>query len=158
MAPWRPSFGILYALEPSTEASATHYDGHDQTQTAHRPPDQTTGSDSPTGAAGGVELTEGQPCLVNTLAQEACVESEAGRDRDQPITAEAIHAAQAQIILRRETHLDQLTDKLLEERVRRGVEPLPSGVAAPIRRCVPTTCSTCATWGFPGKDPVELAL
>ena len=34
------------------------------------------------------------------------------------------------MILRRETHLDQLTDKLQEERVRRVVEPLLSGTAA----------------------------
>ena len=31
------------------------------------------------------------------------------------------------MILRRDTHLDQLTDKLREERVRRVVEPLLSG-------------------------------
>ena len=35
-----------------------------------------------------------------------------------------------QLILRRETHLDQLTDKLQDERVRRVIEPLLSGVAA----------------------------
>jgi hypothetical protein len=32
------------------------------------------------------------------------------------------------LILRRETHLDQLTDKLQEERVRRVIEPLLAGV------------------------------
>ena len=36
-----------------------------------------------------------------------------------------------QLILRRETHLDQLTDKLQEERVRRVVEPLLSGSLEP---------------------------
>ena len=35
--------------------------------------------------------------------------------------------SQEQLIVRRETHLDQLTDKLQEERVRRVVEPLLSG-------------------------------
>ena len=43
------------------------------------------------------------------------------------MAAEAICAAREQLILRRETHLDQLTDKLQEERVRRVVEPLLSG-------------------------------
>ena len=36
-------------------------------------------------------------------------------------------AAEERIILRRETHLDQLADKLQEDRVRRVVEPLLSG-------------------------------
>ena len=71
--------------------------------------------------------TQGQPWLVNALAYEACFENKAGRDRRQPITAEAVADAREQLILRRETHLDQLTDKLQEERVRRVIEPLLSG-------------------------------
>ncbi len=43
------------------------------------------------------------------------------------ITADDIREAQEQLILRRETHLDQLADKLQEDRVRRVVEPLLSG-------------------------------
>ena len=73
------------------------------------------------------ELTAGQPWLVNALAQEACFEQPAGSDRSRQITAEAIQAAREQIILRRETHLDQLTDKLQEERVRRVIGPVLSG-------------------------------
>ena len=73
------------------------------------------------------QLTQGQPWLVNALAYEACFKNKAGRDRSQPIPAAAICAAREQLILRRETHLDQLTDKLQEERVRRVVEPLLSG-------------------------------
>ena len=76
------------------------------------------------------ELTQGQPWLVNALAYEACFKNKAGRDRSQPITANAICDAREQLILRRETHLDQLTDKLQEERVRRVVEPLLSGAAS----------------------------
>ncbi len=76
------------------------------------------------------ELSAGQPWLVNALAQQACFTDAAGSDRRRNITAEAIHAAREQLILRRETHLDQLTDKLQEERVRRVVEPLLSGVQA----------------------------
>ena len=73
------------------------------------------------------ELTAGQPWLVNALAQEACFDSEAGRDRSRTITAEAIHDAREQLILRRETHVEQLTDKLQEERVRRVMGPVLSG-------------------------------
>ena len=65
------------------------------------------------------ELTQGQPWLVNALAYEACFEGASGKDRTLPVTAAAIRDAREQIILRRETHLDQLTDKLQEERVRR---------------------------------------
>ena len=76
------------------------------------------------------ELTQGQPWLVNALAYEACFGNKAGRDRSREVTADAIQDAREQLILRRETHLDQLTDKLQEERVRRVVEPLLSGTAA----------------------------
>ena len=71
--------------------------------------------------------TQGQPWLVNALAYTACFENKTGRDRSRSVDAEAIREAQEQLILRRETHLDQLTDKLQEERVRRIVEPLLSG-------------------------------
>ena len=71
--------------------------------------------------------TQGQPWLVNALAYEACFKNKTGQDRSQPITAEAIYDAGEQLILRREIHLDQLADKLKEERVRRVVEPLLSG-------------------------------
>ena len=73
------------------------------------------------------ELTRGQPWLVNALAYEACFTNRVGRDRGREITGDAIQDAREQLILRRETHLDQLTDKLQEERVRRVVEPLLSG-------------------------------
>ena len=71
--------------------------------------------------------TQGQPWLVNALAYETCFEHEAGAGRSRPIDAAAIGMAREQLIQRRETHLDQLADKLQEERVRRVVEPLLSG-------------------------------
>ena len=73
------------------------------------------------------ERTRGQPWLVNALADETCFRDEAGRNRSRPIAAEAVRDAQERIIQRRETHLDQLADKLQEDRVRRVVEPLLSG-------------------------------
>jgi hypothetical protein len=72
-------------------------------------------------------LSRGQPWLVNALAYETCFELSAGRDRTQPITAELLDEAKEALILRRETHLDQLADKLREPRVRRVIEPLLSG-------------------------------
>ena len=74
-------------------------------------------------------LTQGQPWLVNALAYETTFTMRAGRDRSRPITAEMIQQAKENLILRRETHLDQLTDKLKEERVRRVVEPILQGEA-----------------------------
>ena len=71
--------------------------------------------------------TRGQPWLVNALAREACFKSVAGRDRSRQITAHAIEEAQERLILQRETHLDQLADKLQQDRVRRVIEPLLSG-------------------------------
>ena len=72
--------------------------------------------------------TQGQPWLVNALADETCFRDAVTEARLSPITENDIREAQEQLILRRETHLDQLADKLQEERVQRVVEPLLSGV------------------------------
>ncbi len=53
------------------------------------------------------DLTQGQPWLVNALGYETCFEMEAGQDRRRPITAELVEQAKENLILRRETHLDQ---------------------------------------------------
>jgi hypothetical protein len=73
------------------------------------------------------ELTQGQPWLVNTLGYETCFKMESGRDRSQPITTELITEAKERLILRRETHIDQLVDKLKEARVRRVISPMLRG-------------------------------
>ena len=78
--------------------------------------------------------TAGQPWLVNALCREACFDDQAGRDRSRLITERAILEAQERLILARVTHLDNLADKLREERVRRVVEPLLTGA-------VETVCS-----------------
>ena len=71
--------------------------------------------------------TRGQPWLVNALCRRACFGSEAGLDRDRAITRGDILDAQEHLIASRQTHLDQLADKLQEARVRRVIEPLLSG-------------------------------
>jgi hypothetical protein len=73
------------------------------------------------------DLTEGQPWLVNALAYEACFKMEQGRIRTVEITADMIIQAKENLILGRKTHLDQLSDKLKEERVRRVIEPILAG-------------------------------
>ena len=74
------------------------------------------------------ELTQGQPWLVNALGYETCFRMEEGRGRGKVITADMMGQAKEAMILRRETHLDQLVDKLREERVRRVVGPILAGL------------------------------
>ena len=73
------------------------------------------------------EQTQGQPWLVNALAREMCFEHEQLRLRDRPLAEADVFEAREALILRRETHLDQLADKLREPRVRRVIEPLLGG-------------------------------
>ena len=75
------------------------------------------------------EQTQGQPWLVNALARQACFRRKAGRDRSRPITEANILEAREVLILRRDTHLDQLAAKLQEDRVRRVIEPLLIGAS-----------------------------
>ena len=100
--------------------------------------------------------TQGQPWLVNALADEACFAGEFAEAWHRPIAAEAIHAAREQLILRRETHLDQLADKLKEERVRRVVEPLLSG--AEVRSLPPDDLEYVRDLGLISTDnPLRIA-
>ena len=89
-----------------------------------------TGQVFPAGARELIQTrSAGQPWLVNALCREACFDSEAGRDRSRDITEADILDAQERLILARVTHLDQLADKLREERVRRVVEPILAGAS-----------------------------
>jgi len=70
--------------------------------------------------------TAGQPWLVNALSAEACFKGPEGRDRSRAITEDEVFAAQEVLIEDRVVHLDQLMDKLQEERVQRVIEPMLS--------------------------------
>ncbi len=70
--------------------------------------------------------TAGQPWLVNALADEALAKV---RDRSVTLGRHDVIDAREALIRRRDTHLDQLADKLREPRVRRVIEPLVSGAA-----------------------------
>jgi type II secretory pathway predicted ATPase ExeA len=72
------------------------------------------------------ELTDGQPWLVNALANQTVAKM--GIPRSQTITTLDIEKAAQEIILARQTHLDSLVDKLTEERVQRVVEPVLAGL------------------------------
>ena len=73
--------------------------------------------------------SRGQPWLVNALGHDACFRHPPGRDRARKITAADLREARERLILRRETHLGQLAEKLREDRVRRVIEPILSGEA-----------------------------
>lgn len=62
--------------------------------------------------------TEGQPWLVNALGHEATWENKAARNRSLPISLLDYRQARERLIYSRATHLDQLSDKLGEVRVR----------------------------------------
>ncbi len=63
--------------------------------------------------------TQGQPWLVNAIGYEMTWENKPARDRSQPIPLEQYRQARERLIYSRATHLDQLADKLREDRVRK---------------------------------------
>ncbi len=71
--------------------------------------------------------TQGQPWLVNALAEQAVWKTTENLDRTQVIDLERLRAAREALILRNDTHLDQLSDKLREPRVRAVIEPMLIG-------------------------------
>lgn len=70
-------------------------------------------------------LSQGQPWLVNSLARVCVTELE--RNLENPILLSHVDAAKETLILRRQVHLDQLTDKLQTQRVRSVIEPILAG-------------------------------
>ncbi len=100
--------------------------------------------------------TLGQPWLVNALAYETCFERKAGRDRSRAVTEDDVAQAREALIVRRVTHLDQLADKLREDRVRRVVEPMLSG--ADERRATERDVEYVRDLGLIARDkPVRIA-
>ena len=70
-------------------------------------------------------LTQGQPWLVNDLAKTAI--EEVLDDEPLPLTVAHLETAKETMILRQDTHLDSLAERLREGRVRRVIEPLLAG-------------------------------
>ena len=71
--------------------------------------------------------TQGQPWLVNALARQL-VENLVP-DPKQAITAADVDVAKEILIVRQDTHLDSLAERLREPRVRQIVEPMLAGMA-----------------------------
>lgn len=76
------------------------------------------------------ELTAGQPWLVNALARLAI--QDIVPTREIAIEKSHIEIAKERLILRRDTHLDSLVDRLREPRVQRIIEPILAGEFLPI--------------------------
>jgi hypothetical protein len=71
------------------------------------------------------DYSQGQPWLVNALAYE--ITSRMMVEPPVTITAEHVDAAREGLILSGDTHLDSLSARLRESRVRRFIEPLLAG-------------------------------
>jgi len=71
------------------------------------------------------ELTRGQPWLVNALARQAVTHE--APDPRTAVTGRHVEGAKEALILRRDTHVDSLVERLREPRVRRVVEPIVAG-------------------------------
>jgi hypothetical protein len=72
------------------------------------------------------EQTGGQPWLVNAIACEV-IEEQLDGDCTSTVTSEMVEKAIQTIILRRDTHIDSLLERLKEERVRQVIEPIILG-------------------------------
>jgi len=73
-----------------------------------------------------LRLSGGQPWLTNALARQI-VSRILGDDYSKAITLDVVKEAKSQLILRRDTHLDSLIDKLKEERVKKIVQAIVNG-------------------------------
>ena len=71
------------------------------------------------------EYSQGQPWLVNAIAEEITLQM--GVLPPTPITADHVEEAKERLILARATHLDSLTARLTEPRVRKIIEPIIAG-------------------------------
>ncbi len=86
---------------------------------------ETGQSFAPAANALAFELTRGQPWLVNALARQAVTQEVP--DRSATITTQHLETAKEALILRRDTHVDSLIERLREGRVRRVIEPILAG-------------------------------
>jgi len=68
--------------------------------------------------------------LINAVAREVIVKM-LNSDYTKPVTADMAKTAIQTIILRRDTHIDSLLERLKEERVRKVIEPMIYGADIP---------------------------
>jgi len=84
---------------------------------------------TPDAIAYAFEQTQGQPWLVNALAYQACFRDVT--DRMVTITKQIMERARETLILRRDTHLDALLEKLHEPRISVIVDDSIQGDSSP---------------------------
>ena len=72
------------------------------------------------------DYTDGQPWLVNAIAREM-VRELLKNDYSKTITPSLVDQAVKNIIIRRDTHIDSLLERLKEERIKKVIEPLITG-------------------------------
>jgi hypothetical protein len=75
------------------------------------------------------EQTQGQPWLVNALADQ--VTTREIPNRSEPITIEAMKHARDVLIARHDTHIDVLIDRLKEPRIAHIIDAIISGIQKP---------------------------
>lgn len=74
------------------------------------------------------DYTQGQPWLVNAIAREIVVKI-LHNDFSQTISSTQVEQAAQTLIMRRDTHIDSLMERLKEARVQRIIEPVILGEA-----------------------------
>ncbi len=97
------------------------------------------------------EDTAGQPWLVNALGNEVTWNDRAARDRTRSIGLEDYRAGRERLIQSRATHLDQLADKLKEERERSVISPFLQG--APDAEMNPDNVDYLVDLGLLRREP-----
>ncbi len=124
--PERESLGSSSPFNVKAESLTLKNFTHEQVRELYEQHTTETGQVWSEGAvARAYELTQGQPWLVNALAREVVERNVT--DRTATITASHLEAAKEALILRRDTHLDSLAERLHEPRVRRVIEPVLTG-------------------------------
>ena len=103
-----------------------------------------------------VDVTGGQPWLVNALAREI-VEAMAVPPAET-ITAAHVERAKERLILARATHLDSLVSKLHEPRVKRFIEPVLAGTTTRWDDAYDDDLRYCRDLGLVAQDnPLRIA-
>jgi hypothetical protein len=112
----------------------------------------TTGQIFEPAAVAAIEhLTQGQAWLVNALAHHI-VSRMLDNDASQPVTEALVWQAKEALILRRDTHLDSLIDKLREDRVSSIVGAIINGDQLPDDRLNDALCY-CQDLGLVSRKP-----
>jgi DNA polymerase III delta prime subunit len=103
-----------------------------------------------------IEVSGGQPWLVNAVAKE--IVEEMAVPPDQAITAAHVDQARERLILARATHLDSLVARLHEPRVKRFIEPILAGTVSAKDESFDDDLRYCRDLGLLAKDnPLRIA-